>query len=661
MSGVGRSVVFWVRFWITLLVVLLGLAPSAQAQLETVLAPGKVVAAHAKWEGECAKCHVRGKRDQQDGRCIECHKEVGQDILGKTGLHGRMKPQFCRSCHTDHKGRDARIVTLEKKGFDHNRTDYRLLAKHQNVACEKCHLPGKKWSQAPLDCVSCHRKDDVHKEGLGVKCVNCHSEKSWKDTDFDHGETKFPLTGKHSDVKCADCHRDKRYKETPKSCYGCHRKDDDRNERAHKGRFGEKCESCHGTRSWKTVQFNHDVDTKYVLRGKHKTTSCTTCHTGQLYKLPKLQQDCWSCHRKDDKHKEVLGRDCVSCHTENDWKQATQFSHDRTSFPLVGQHAQAECKDCHVIPSSKSVLPNYKDVPKDCYGCHKREDKHEGTLGTKCENCHTERVWKNWLGRFDHNSRTVRFPLLNAHANPKIKCAACHPNAKSFRNIPMDCYSCHKKDDKHEGTLSLKCETCHSDVSWKGTNFDHARTRFPLTGRHVAPACKDCHQTKRYRDTSRECYACHKDKDDKQHKLRFGTSCEACHNVRLWGVWDFDHESRAKYRLEGGHRKANCESCHRRPAPAGKKAAPVGTACIGCHRNDDRHDGQFGTRCEQCHQVDNWARVIQPGTRKGLNRSDQNDTSLSLPPSSSEMMSVLQMAVVGARVDRRPQVQGEIR
>ena len=85
--------------------------------------------------------------------------------------------------------------------------------------------------------------------------------------------------------------------------------------------------------------------------------------------------------------------------------------------------------------------------------------------------------------------------------------------------------------------------------------------------------------------------------------------CESCHNTRAWSVWDFDHDRRSTYRLDGAHRKVPCESCHRQPAPKNMDAAKVGTTCIACHRADDVHDAQFGNRCEQCHGVDGWKKI----------------------------------------------------
>ena len=403
------------------------------------------------------------------------------------------------------------------------------------------------------------------------------------------------MTGKHIDVKCSGCHKTSEYKDTPRTCIGCHRKDDD--QKGHKGQFGEKCETCHDAKAWKPSSFNHDSDTKYALRGKHKTTQCTDCHKGNVYRV-KLSQDCYACHKVDDKHKESLGRDCGSCHSERSWKEPAKFNHDQTSFPLLGKHVQADCKDCH-----KSAM--FKEAPKDCYSCHKKEDKHEGTLGKSCADCHSERDWKTTAGRFNHD--LTKFQLRNAHADAKLKCSGCHKDLKSYRNTPIDCYSCHKKDDKHEGQQGKQCEQCHSDRSWKIDKFDHNLSRFPLTGRHAAVVCKDCHKNALFKDTPRDCYSCHK-KEDK-HKLRFGERCESCHNTRAWSIWEFDHTKRTKYPLDGAHKKVKCESCHKQEAPKGKDSAPVGTNCVACHRSDDVHDGQFGMRCETCHQTEHWKKI----------------------------------------------------
>jgi hypothetical protein len=598
-----RLISFWLCWMLLGLALASPLAGHAQG-IETIMAPGKLVAPHARYEEDCKQCHVKFDRKAQSGQCMACHKEVGADVRGKTGYHGRLSDATCNTCHTDHKGREAHIVQLDPKKFDHTKTDYELRGKHEKAECAKCHVAGKKHSEASHECSVCHKKDDKHKGALGSKCADCHSENGWKEVRFDHDATKFPLTGKHTDTKCVDCHKDNHYKDTPRNCYACHKKADEA--KGHKGQFGEKCDSCHTTREWKPSTFNHDTDTKYQLKAKHRSVVCKDCHTGNLYK-DKLSQECYSCHKKDDKHKETLGTKCESCHTEKSWKEANKFDHDLSSFPLKGKHAKVECKDCH-----KSAL--YKEAPKDCVGCHKKDDKHKDNLGPKCESCHSEQDWKNTQGRFDH-ART-KFPLRNGHAKPSLQCNACHKDLQSFRNTPLACFSCHKKDDKHQAQLGEKCDSCHNDKAWKGTSFDHGQSRFPLTGSHVVTDCKKCHETLRYKDAPRDCFSCHK-KDDK-HKSGFGMRCDNCHNSRAWLVWSYDHDLRTKFRLDGAHAKVPCATCHKHPAPAGKDAAPLGTSCVSCHRSDDAHNGAYGQRCETCHRTDNWKKLRnRPGNTAG--------------------------------------------
>jgi hypothetical protein len=593
----------WFRC-LVLALLALGSAGAWAQGIESVLRPGDVIAGHAKWEEECAKCHVRFDRAAQDRLCIDCHKEVGQDMRERTGYHGRLEPKPCRTCHTDHKGRGARIVQLDRQRFDHALTDYVLRGRHARVECDKCHEPSRKFRQAPRECHACHRKDDVHKGSLGAQCADCHTESDWKQAKFDHDKTRFALAGKHAQTECVACHKKgSDYKEAPRTCIGCHKKDDDA-PRGHKGQYGERCDGCHGAKSWKPATFNHDTDTRYALRGKHRAAKCADCHTGPLYR-DKLGSTCIDCHRKDDEgargHKGALGRDCAACHVESGWKDKGRFDHDKTRFPLLGRHVQAPCGDCH-----KST--DYKQAPRECIGCHRKDDKHEATLGTKCESCHGERQWRD-VARFDHDK--TRFALRHAHAARTVACKACHADLKHYRDTPVDCHACHRKDDKHQGQLGTACESCHTDRDWKVAGFDHRRARFALVGRHQAVACQDCHASARYKDAPRECIACHRKDDEgvRGHQGRFGGACESCHNARAWTLADYDHARRARFALDGAHARLACDACHTRPAPAGKAAAEVGTACVGCHRRDDVHDGAFGRVCEQCHGTDQWKRI----------------------------------------------------
>jgi len=564
--------------------------------LEGVLMPGEVIAGHAKLEQECAKCHVRFNKAAQDGLCLDCHKETRADVQEKHGYHGRLKIESCRSCHTDHKGRDVNIAAFDPKTFEHAKSDFALKGAHVKVECRSCHVAGKKYREAPGACNDCHRKDDKHKGGLGALCADCHTQVTWKDARFDHAKTHFALAGKHVQTACKDCHASNVFKGAPATCVGCHRKDD----KQHRGRLGEKCEACHNATDWKDVAaFRHDRDTRYPLRGRHASARCEACHT-VAPAVTRTPTTCIGCHEKDDKHKTTLGTACADCHIERSWKEA-KYDHDLSVFKLRGKHKDVECKDCHRDPRS------FKGTPQACNECHRKDDKHKDRYGEKCATCHTDRSWKEILFRHD---RDTRYVLTGKHT--ATKCDSCHTGHVYRDKLGTDCFSCHRKDDKHRTQLGDRCDQCHETADWKKvTRFDHNRSRFPLLGRHASTECKACHPTPAYKDAKRECLACHA-KDDK-HKRTLGNDCAACHNARDWKLWDFDHR-RTRFALEGAHREAACATCHTAP---GDRAAALPMACVACHGNEDVHDGEFGPTCERCHSAKSWQDVAMPGGRVG--------------------------------------------
>jgi hypothetical protein len=557
--------------------------------LEGALSPGRVIAAHAKWEDDCAKCHVRFDKAAQDRLCLDCHKPIGADVAAKRGFHGRLEPAACRSCHTDHKGRDVRVAAFDERKFDHAKTDFALVGAHVRVECRACHTAGRPYRLTPLLCDDCHRKDDKHKGSLGPLCADCHTQSSWKDARFDHSKTRFALTGKHVEAKCASCHTTPGvYKDAPQACVGCHRKDD----KQHRGRLGDRCESCHNAKDWKdTASFQHDRDTQYPLRGKHRGAKCESCHTTPMASLArdKLPTDCIGCHRKDDKHAGTLGNACADCHVERSWRE-TRVDHDKTRFRLLGKHRDVECKDCHRDPKS------FKGAPLDCFSCHRKDDKHKGVFGEACEKCHVANGWP--LITFRHD-RDTKYALRGRHG--RVACASCHTVDAYRHKTDSACNACHAKDDKHKDELGARCETCHTESSWKVERFDHNRARFVLVGRHAAVDCAKCHKSAAFRDAPRTCVGCH-DADDR-HKRTLGADCAACHNARDWRIWDFDHAIRARYPLDGAHGKLACVACHRVP---GDKVPALASECVACHRKDDVHDANYGMVCERCHTTQAW-------------------------------------------------------
>jgi hypothetical protein len=562
-----------------------------QAHANKLVMPGDLIQGHAKEEDNCEKCHKKFDKGAQSRLCADCHKDVGKDLAEKRGFHGRIKEQKeCKECHPDHKGRDAIIVTLDKDAFDHNQTDYALKGKHTDpkVKCDSCHKKGKKYSEAPNTCNECHKKDDKHKGNFGPKCESCHIEKDWKEIQFDHAKrTKYPLLGKHKTAKCNACHKGDLFKDKLKTnCNSCHEKDD-----KHKGHFGAKCETCHVEQDWKEILFDHDKKTKYPLVGKHKDAKCSGCHKGDLYKDKIKSTACNSCHQKDDKHKGSFGPKCESCHVERDWKEVL-FDHDKkTKYPLLGKHKQAKCSGCH-----KGDIYKDKITDKSCNACHQKDDKHKSNFGPKCETCHVERDWKEVL--FNHDKDT-KYPLVAKHKD--AKCVGCHKGNLYQDKLQTNCFFCHEKDDKHKGQEGKKCESCHAEVSWTKTTFDHQRmSTFPLLGKHFLVACKKCHSAVTFKDVKTDCFSCH-EKDD-VHKQKLGSACESCHNTRDWKAWDFNHD-KTGFKLDGPHAKVGCYKCHQKPMT---KKLVASSTCGSCHDKDDIHNGDYGPQCNRCHEGNSW-------------------------------------------------------
>lgn len=634
--------------------------------LESVMMPGKVIQGHVKYEDDCQKCHKRFDKEGQNQLCKDCHKDINQDVTQKKGLHGKLKEgKDCSQCHTEHKGRAAQIAPVNQQTFKHEQTDFALNGAHADpkTDCKDCHLTKTKYRDAPTACNACHKKHDKHEGTLGTACENCHSDKNWKETKdkFDHNKSNFALSGKHVETKCDDCHQSKKYREAPKECNACHKKDD-----KHKGTFGVKCGNCHTAKDWKETTFDHGKDTKYNLRGKHLSAKCESCHKPSLTSL-KLATSCISCHKSDDKHDGQLGDRCEKCHVEKSWTSTPGFDHDETKFPLRDKHKAAKCQTCHKngtkekLPllcndchkaddvhkgnystkceschnekdwknpskfnhdrDTKYVLRDKHKVAKcdgchvgklygqhlktDCYSCHKKHDEHKGRYGEKCESCHVEKSWKTLL--FNHDVDT-KYRLLDKHK--LVKCDACHKANLYKDKLKSTCYSCHQQDDKHKGQQGEKCEDCHNAKSWKDAKFDHAKSKFPLLGKHSKVECAKCHTSVTFKDAKSDCVSCHAKED--VHKLRLGTQCESCHNARDWKIWDFDHDRKTTFKLDGGHKGIGCYECHKTPSKSKKLATPA--TCGDCHASEDVHDGGFGRQCERCHLSNSWKQL-----KEGIN------------------------------------------
>ena len=368
------------------------------------------------------------------------------------------------------------------------------------------------------------------------------------------------------------------------------------------------------------------------------SAACTKCHAVSA-SSPNFR--CLDCHQEIASrlqqnrgyHPSLVGAapgstSCARCHSEHNGENFAlvkwaprQFDHAKAGFVLDGKHAALSCERCHnpknILAAERPAIQvkdlnrTYLGLSKRCASCH--EDKHNGRLGTNCEQCHNTADWKAAASKsFDHAK--TRYPLTGAHA--QVKCASCHTvqagGAAKYAGLRFEtCDSCHR--DVHHGEFKQSCQSCHNTGSWKQTafvrEFDHSKTKFALAGKHLAVACDSCHRGADFKaPVAHEfCADCHKpDPHNGQFAKRAdGGKCESCHGVDGWKPSKFlamDH-AKTGFPLREKHFAVDCAKCH---VPAGKATLfKVKFAqCSDCHK--DAHQRQFAgapyfNRCEECH------------------------------------------------------------
>jgi len=641
LSGYSESSYRFFAFCLLIFSLSVGTA-SADKGLGSLISPGELSSLHKSVEGitNCTKCHALRSGITNDN-CIDCHKDIGARVSAKKGYHSTVSSKKCFSCHTDHKGKNFKLIDWNEKRFDHSKAGYALKGKHKSTACSKCHTTKTKAGRrsflgAKTNCVDCHKKDDKHKGTLGKACEQCHTEKNWKDLKFNHNTTKYKLKGKHTKVKCESCHANKKKgdfkvaKFDTCSASGCH----DNRKRGgltHRKQFtGKKCESCHTVNGWKPSLFKHNNPNYkgYKLKGKHARLACKKCHTARpgskvVRFKPISTKSCSGkgCHdtraRGNIHGRQFKGKQCNDCHTVNGWKSVRSIHDDPNykGYKLKGRHSKVSCNKCHrKDPLTKRTV--YKPIDSttcntaQCHGRGKSSKTHGRQFkGESCENCHKVEGWKP--STFRHNKKTYKgFKLTGLHA--RTACSKCHTKGydgktkyKPIASKSCDSSGCH--DIRSRGNIhgsmfgGKSCENCHSTKGWKRPNLllNHdTQTKYKLEGKHKTAKCEHCHINKKWKPLKTDCIDCHKKNDI--HKGSFGKKCEECHDSQNWNPKGGFHETTG-FPLEGQHKITDCSDCHKDKGIFGGLSADD---CTTCHI--DPHFNQLGTACEECHTAFDW-------------------------------------------------------
>ncbi len=330
---------------------------------------------------DCAQCHtmnVLPERLFQDrlgtrtNDCISCHEDAHDNKFGSN----------CSECHNE---TSFRRVNMDN--FNHSRTDFKLLGKHEAVDCKKCHTQSFTEPLPHNECAACHV--DYHEgqfvnNGVSPDCAQCHTEDGFEGSLFtfeDHSKTKFPLEGAHIATPCFACHlQDEKwsFRAIGERCVDCH---DD----VHEGYIDKKyypdrsCENCHVSIDWVENRFDHNL-TGFELLGAHTKQKCMDCHSIEVENQQNryegfidLPATCFTCH--ENVHERQFEKDgvtdCARCHGFESWG-LDNFNHDKTAFKLEGKHAEIACDACHKeIESEGKIFTQYKFESFECIDCHK--------------------------------------------------------------------------------------------------------------------------------------------------------------------------------------------------------------------------------------------------------------------------------------------------
>ncbi len=181
----------------------------------------------------CAGCHTSITFKPVRSDCVGCHAEPA--------IHKGRFGTDCARCHSTTTFGNVRAL--------HDVGDFTLTGAHDRLDCARCHPNGEKLRGSGNLCITCHRKDDIHRNALSPKCGECHTQRSFAPARFDHVQVGCSLTGLHATLPCADCHKNGNYGAVSPTCVSCHRNDALRvREPDHRALL--ECGSCHNPSSW---------------------------------------------------------------------------------------------------------------------------------------------------------------------------------------------------------------------------------------------------------------------------------------------------------------------------------------------------------------------------------------------------------------------------
>lgn len=219
--------------------------------------PGRLSAAHADLESNCAACHTAVKGPDA-AKCIACHAN-NESLLQRqpTAFHGDIGS--CRECHPEHQGGKRPPTTMDhaalakiglrqlgdKGGPD---TESALLRKQLVAWISRqesdggTSIPHPRITplEATLNCATCHSNKDLHFKLFGQECAQCHETTQWAIPEFRHPSPRS--------TDCAQCHQ------APPSHYMMHFHMVSMKVAGKPHARVDQCYQCHQTTAWNDIK-----------------------------------------------------------------------------------------------------------------------------------------------------------------------------------------------------------------------------------------------------------------------------------------------------------------------------------------------------------------------------------------------------------------------
>jgi hypothetical protein len=219
--------------------------------------PGRLSAAHALLENDCAACHT-AVRGAEAVNCIACHAN-NQSLLQRQPTAFHADVGSCRECHPEHQGGRRPPTTMEHDALA--KIGLRQLGDKGRADTESAHrreqliawvnrqersgataLPHQRITplEATLNCATCHANEDRHFKLFGQDCAQCHATTQWTIPEFRHPSPRS--------TDCAQCHQ------APPSHYMGHFHMVSMKVAGKPHAQVNQCFLCHETTSWNDIK-----------------------------------------------------------------------------------------------------------------------------------------------------------------------------------------------------------------------------------------------------------------------------------------------------------------------------------------------------------------------------------------------------------------------